>query len=313
MTGYLVRRLVSLVPVLLIVTFLAFLLASLSPGDPAIVVARQRNTEQPSAQEIADIRAELRLDDPFAVRYLHWVTGVVRGDLGTSFQGDRVLPALTTRMGATMQLAIPAFLLSTLIALAMGTISAVRRGSLVDHLSRVAALVGSAMPSFALAYLLIIIFSVKLHLLPVAGRESWKNLVLPVLTLGLGSGASLGRLVRSSLLDTLGDDYVRTARAKGLGERAVVVFHALRNSLVPILTVLGLRFGRLLAGAAIVETVFTWPGVGRYVVESIFNQDYPVIQGFVILTGTGFVVVNLVIDLLYARMDPRVLVGRTSE
>ena len=312
MTRYLARRVGALVPVWLTISFVAFVVASLAPGDPALMALRQRGPDPPTAQEVAQLRQELHLDDPLLVRYGRWVVAAARGDLGISFKGFLVLPTILDRFGASLQLAVPAFLLALAIALPLGVVSAARRGSPVDHGLRVASLIGASLPSFWLGYLLIIVLSVKLHLLPVAGRGTWRNVVMPALTLALGSGASLGRLARSSLLDTLGEDYVRTAWAKGLGERAVLVRHALRNSLLAVVTVSGLRFARLLAGAAIVETVFTWPGIGRLMVESINDRDYPTIQGIVLFAGTVFVVVNLVTDLAVARLDPRVRLGQAG-
>jgi ABC-type dipeptide/oligopeptide/nickel transport system permease component len=311
-TRYLARRVGALVPVWLTISFVAFVVASLAPGDPALMALRQRGPDPPTAQEVAQLRQELHLDDPLLVRYGRWVVAAARGDLGISFKGFLVLPTILDRFGASLQLAVPAFLLALAIALPLGVVSAARRGSPVDHGLRVASLIGASLPSFWLGYLLIIVLSVKLHLLPVAGRGTWRNVVMPALTLALGSGASLGRLARSSLLDTLGEDYVRTAWAKGLGERAVLVRHALRNSLLAVVTVSGLRFARLLAGAAIVETVFTWPGIGRLMVESINDRDYPTIQGIVLFAGTVFVVVNLVTDLAVARLDPRVRLGQAG-
>jgi peptide/nickel transport system permease protein len=226
--------------------------------------------------------------------------------LGTSFKGFPVRRVLLTRFWASLELAVPAFFLSLAIAFPLGVVSAVRRGSVLDHVARVVSLTAASVPSFWLGYLLIIVLSFKLHWLPVAGQGSWRNLVMPVLTLGLGAGASLGRLVRSSLLDNLGEDYLRSARAKGLSERAVLMAHALPNSLLAVVTVSGLRFARLLAGAAIVETVFSWPGIGRLMVESINDRDYPTIQGIVLLTGTVFVLVNLLADLAVTWLDPRI-------
>jgi len=308
-TVFLLRRLATLVPLLALVSFAAFLLTALSPGDPAMVVARQRSLDEPSASDLARIRQELNLDDPVPVRYLRWVGRAARGDLGTSFSGAPILPTLVERFGFTLALAVPAFVASIAVAVPVGVVAAVRRGSAADHASRLAALLGASMPSFVLGYLLIIVLSVKLRLLPVAGRGTLGHMLMPVATLALGSGASLARLVRSSLLETLGDDYVRTARSKGASRSAVIVRHAMRNSMLPVVTVLGMRFGRLLAGAAIVETVFTWPGVGRYLVEAIYNHDYPVVQAFVLFTGAMLVMANLAVDLLHTRLDPRVRLG----
>ncbi|MGQ0743826.1 MAG: ABC transporter permease [Acidimicrobiales bacterium] len=309
MTRFLLRRLAAAAAILMVLTVAAFGLTALNPGDPALALARQRFTE-PTAADVAEVRLELRLDDPLAVRYLDWLDRATQGDLGTTQQGAPVLGTLLSRFGFTLQIALPALALSLLVAIPVGTVAALKRGSGIDQFSRLGALTGASIPSFALGYLLIIGLAVKVQLLPAAGRGTLGHLVMPVLTLALGAGAGLARLVRSSLLETLGDDYVRTARAKGVSPRSVVV-HALRNSLLPVVTVLGLRFGRLLAGAAIVETVFTWPGVGRLAVESIYNHDYPVVAGFVLFTGALLVVSNLLADLAYTRLDPRVrLLGR---
>ncbi len=307
MARYVVRRLAYLVPIWLLISFFAFLLASLAPGDPADVLLRRRGDQAPSAADVARVRAELHLDDPFLVRYGRWVADAVTGDLGRSYRtGEDVLPALAGRFRVTAELAVPALLLGFLLAVPVGVVSAVWRNSAVDHATRVGSLVGASLPSFWLGYMLVLLFAVRYEVFPVAGRGGWQHLALPAITLALGAGASLARLTRASLLDSLGEEYVRTARAKGLRERTVVVAHALRNSLIPVVTVAGLRFGSLLAGAVIVETVFAWPGLGKFVVDSIYDRDYPVIQGFVVFTGTVFVLVNLLVDLLYVRLDPRV-------
>ncbi len=307
MARYVVRRLVYLVPIWLLISFFAFLLANLAPGDPADVLLRRRGDQAPSAADVARVRAELHLDDPFLVRYGRWVADAVTGDLGRSYRtGEDVLPALAGRFRVTAELAVPALLLGFLLAVPVGVVSAVWRNSAVDHATRVGSLVGASLPSFWLGYMLVLLFAVRYEVFPVAGRGGWQHLALPAITLALGAGASLARLTRASLLDSLGEEYVRTARAKGLRERTVVVAHALRNSLIPVVTVAGLRFGSLLAGAVIVETVFAWPGLGKFVVDSIYDRDYPVIQGFVVFTGTVFVLVNLLVDLLYVRLDPRV-------
>ncbi|HVM04215.1 MAG TPA: ABC transporter permease [Acidimicrobiales bacterium] len=309
MTRHLLSRLSSLVPIWLLITFFAFLLATAAPGDPALAVLNQRGVDPITAADLRQVRAELHLDDPFAVRYVRWLGEVVRGDLGTSFKGGRVLPLLASRFGASLQLAVPAFVLALAIGLGAGFAAAAHRDGVVDHLARLVTLVLASVPSFWLGYLLIIVLSVKLQLLPVAGRDDWRHVVMPATTLALGSAASLGRLVRASVLDELGEQYMRTARAKGLSDRDALMRHAARPSLVPVVTVAGLRLGRLLAGAAIVETVFSWPGIGRLLVESINDQDYPVIQGIVLFTGTVFVLTNLVADLICARIDPRIRLG----
>ncbi len=312
--GFLARRIASLVPVWLGITFVAFALANLAPGDPAELILGRELEQPPTPEQLEAFREEHGLNDPFLVQYARWTAGAATGDLGTSFRsGKPVLEELTSRLPATLQIAVPAFLVSTGLAIVVGIVSAIRRNSFADHASRVTALVGDSVPSFVLAYLLIIVFSVTLGILPVAGRGTWQHFVLPSLTLGLATTASIMRLTRSSLLDVLGEDYVRTAQAMGLPRRTVIVRHALRNALIPVITVAALVFGGFATGTVIVEYVFGWPGVGRFAVDSIFDRDYPVIQGFVVFTGTVFVIVNLVVDLLYLRLDPRVrLAGRRA-
>ncbi len=310
MTGYLVRRILSLVPIWLGISLFAFALATLSPSDPATLILERNQDEPVTPAQLEAFRDRHGLNDPFVVQYARWVGRAVQGDLGESFRsGKSVSGELLSRFPATLQVTVPAFAVALLVAVGVGVLSAVRRGSLSDHGSRIAALLSDSIPSFVLAYLLIIVFAVNLHLLPVAGRGTWRHLVLPVLTLGLATSASLMRLTRSSLLEVLDEDYVRTARAMGLPWRTVVLSHALKNALIPVVTLAALVLGSLVTGTVIVETVFGWPGVGKYVVDSIFARDYAVIQGFVVFTGTVFVVVNLVVDLLYVRLDPRVRLG----
>jgi ABC-type dipeptide/oligopeptide/nickel transport system permease component len=312
-THYIGRRLVYLVPVWLGISLLAYGLANLAPGDPAYIILRRQTGEVPSDAAVQVLRAQLGLNDPLPVRYGRWVIHAATGDLGTSYRtGEPVAQALASRFAATLQLALAALVLGTVIALPLGVLSAVRRNRPVDHISRVLALVGAAMPSFWLAYVLIIAFAVTLKALPVAGYGDVPHLILPALTLGLGAAASLSRLTRASLLEVLDEDFVRTARAKGLSERAAVLGHAVRAALIPIVTVVAMRFGHLLAGAVIVETVFAWPGVGKFVVDSIYDRDYPTIQGFVLFMGTVFVLLNLAVDISYVWLDPRVRLGGTQ-
>lgn len=307
MTGYVLRRLLALVPTWLGISFIAYVLAVLAPGDPAELILNARLDQPPTEQQLVQFREANGLDDPFLVQYGSFVAGLLRGDFGTSFRsGEPVLDELTARFPSTLQITVPAFALALLLAVLIGVLSALRRNSVADHTSRVAALVSDSVPSFVLAYLLIIVFSVQLGLLPVAGKGGWDHLVLPVLTLALATMASLMRLTRSSFLEVLGEDYVRTARAMGLRWRTIVFRNALKNALIPVLTVAALLFAGFVTGTAIVETVFAWPGVGKFVVDSIFARDYAVIQGFVVFAGTVFVLVNLVVDLLYVRLDPRV-------
>jgi peptide/nickel transport system permease protein len=306
-TRYLLRRLAYLVPVWLGISFIAFALANLTPGDPARLMLQRELGRQPTGDEVALARAEMGLDDPFVIRYGRWLGDAVSGNLGTSYRtGEPVLGALLGRFPYTLQIAILGLLGAVALALPLGILGAVWRNSPLDHLSRVLALIGAAMPSYWVAYLLILVFAVRLQLLPVAGRGTWQHLVLPAVTLGLAASASLMRLTRSEMLEVLGQDFVRTGWAKGLGARAVVVGHALRNALIPVMTVAGMRFAGLLGGAVIVETIFAWPGIGKFVLDSIFDRDYPVIQGFVVFMGTVFLLINLLVDLGYAALDPRI-------
>ncbi len=307
MRRYIARRILNLVPVLLGISLLAFSLSALAPGDPALRILRLQSDAPPTRAAVAKLRVELGLDAPFPLRYLRWLQDAARGDLGESYRtGEPVLRALALRFPATAQVAVVSTLLALVISLPLGVFSAVRRNAPVDHASRIWALVGASMPSFWLAYVLILMFSVGLRLLPVAGHGTLAHLVLPSVTLALGGAATLTRLTRSSLLETLGEDFVRTARAKGLGSFSVIARHALQPGLIPVVTALGIRLGHLLAGAAIVETVFAWPGIGKFVVDSIYDRDYPVIQGFVLFTGIVFVLVNLLVDLAYVWIDPRI-------
>jgi len=311
MARYLLRRLIYLVPVWLGISFVAFSLANLTPGDPARLMLQRQLERQPTAEEVARARDDLQLDDPFIVRYVRWLGDAMTGDLGTSYRtGESVLGALMDRFPNTLQITLLGLLLALAVALPLGVMSAVWRRSPIDHASRIVALLGASMPSYWVAYLLILLFAVRLKVLPVAGQGTWQHLVLPSVTLGLGASASLMRLTRSEMLEVLGQDFIRTSRAKGLGPRAVVVGHALRNALIPVTTVAGLRFAGLLGGAVIVETIFAWPGIGKFVLDSIFDRDYPVVQGFVMFMGTVFLLVNLLVDLSYAWLDPRIRLSR---
>ena len=259
------------------------------------------------------LRHELGLDRPVPVRYVAWLASAARGDFGTSYRsGQPVVAELTERFPATLALALSALAVGLLIAIPLAVLSASARGTVLDHGARLAALAGMSMPSYWLAYMLMLVFAVSLGLLPVSGSGELRHLVLPALTLGLGSAASTTRMLRALLLDEMGTDYVRTARAKGLSELRALTRHALRNALNPIVTGGAMRFGRLLGEAVIVETVFAWPGIGRWMVEAIYDRDYPAIQGFVLYIATVFIVINLAVDLSYRLLDPRVRVGAAA-
>jgi peptide/nickel transport system permease protein len=316
MGRYILRRLGYVLPVWVGISLLAYGLSNLTPGDPARIILQRQTGEVPSEEVVQELREQLGLNDPFPIRYGRWLLHAVQGDLGKSYRtGEPVLGALGSRFLATFEVASAALLIAVAVALPLGTLSAIRRDRPVDHASRLLALLGASVPSFWLGYVLIIAFAVALRLLPVAGYGDGdpRYLVLPALTLGLGAAASLTRLTRASLLEVLDEEFVRTARAKGLSERTAVVRHALRNALIPITTLTGLRFGHLLGGAVIVETVFAWPGIGKFVVDSIYDRDYPTIQGFVLFMGSVFVLLNLLVDLSYVWLDPRVRLGAARE
>lgn len=302
-TTYLLRRLLLTVPVLLGVTFIIFAMVRLIPGDPAQVIAG----EQATRETVEAVRKGLGLDQPIAVQYVRFLRDLLHGDMGTSTRSLRpVNRELADRFPHTIELTLAAMLVASLIGIGAGIIAATRQNRWPDTLSMLLALGGVSMPVFWLGLMLILLFSVKLGWLPPVGRGTWAQLVLPAITLGAASAAILARMTRSSLLESLRQEFITTARAKGLAEPLVIGKHALKNALIPVVTVMGLQFGTLLSGAVLTETVFAWPGIGRLIVEAILARDYPVVQGAVLLTALTFVFVNLVVDLLYSVLDPRI-------
>ncbi|MDC4204859.1 MAG: ABC transporter permease [Candidatus Manganitrophus sp.] len=303
MARFLIRRLLWSGPVLLGVLTLVFFLIHLIPGDPIDVMLGERAAEA----DRAALREALHLDDPILTQYGRFLAGVARGDLGRSLTSQRPVAGLIlARYPATLQLAAAALLIALLIALPLGILSAVRPRTAVDAGGLLFSLFGVSMPTFWLGPLLIILFSLKLDWLPVSGRHGIASLVLPALTLGLGMSAILVRMTRSSLLEIFPKEFVLTARAKGLPERRVILRHALRNALIPLLTVVGLQIGALLTGSIITETIFSWPGLGRLTIQAIQGRDYPLVQGCILAIALTYLLVNLLIDLLYAAVDPRV-------
>ncbi|MBS3948625.1 MAG: ABC transporter permease [Dethiobacter sp.] len=253
------------------------------------------------------VRKEMGLHRPIYLQYFHWLAGILRGDFGESFRTGRpVWEELTVRLPATLELALAAMLVSLVIAIPAGIISAVKQYSLLDNAAMLGAMIGVSMPNFWLGLLLSLAFSLQLDWLPVFGRGELRHLVLPALTLGTGMAAVTTRLARSSILEVLRQDYIRTARAKGLTETMVTNRHVLKNSLIPVITIVGLQFGALLEGVVVVEIIFAWPGIGRLLYDSIFARDYPVIQGCVFLIAVMYVMVNLLVDISYAWLDPRI-------
>ncbi len=314
MTQYLAWRLAQLVPVILLTTVAVFLMLRLVPGDPAVMFA---GPDAPP-EEVEAVRVAMGLNQPLPVQYLFWLQRVAQGDFGVSYASK--YPArdlIFQRLPATLELTIAALLFALAVALPTGIISALRNRSATDFGLTAFSSLALAIPNFWLGIVLIIVFALVLGWLPPGGRveftqdpqQALRFLLLPAFTLSLHLGAELSRFLKASLLEVLSEDYVRTARAKGLRERAVVLRHALRNSLVPLVTVLGIRFGRLLGGAIVIESVFGWPGVGRLVLQAIGNRDYTVIQGTLLLLVVGFVLINLLTDLLYAYLDPRIRLG----
>ncbi len=303
MIWYVLRRLTLVIPTLIGVSVAVFAMVRFIPGDPALAMAGPHATPQ----YVEQVRRQLGLDDPLYIQYWKFLGALLQGDLGRSTRTGRpVTIELGDKFPHTVELTMASLLIATLLGLPAGIISATKRYSIFDNLSMLIALLGVSMPVFWLGLMLMLLFSVSLGWLPSSGRGTLLHLVLPAMTLGASSMAFVARITRSSMLEVLRQDYVTTARAKGLRERRVIYQHALKNSLIPVITVLGLQLGILLGGAVLTETVFAWPGVGRLMVDSIQARDYPVVQGAVLLLAVSFVLVNLLVDISYAFLDPRI-------
>jgi peptide/nickel transport system permease protein len=303
MARYLVRRLLLTVPVLLGVATLVFALIHLVPGDPAQAMLGEGAT----IEEVSRLRGQLGLDEPLLVQYRSFLGGILRGDLGTSFRyGTPVTDEIRTRLPNTALLAVAAMAAAIVFAIPLGILAAVFRGTAVDHAAMTVALAGISMPNFWLGPLLAILFAVQLGWLPVSGTGSPAHLVLPAITLGAALSAILARMTRASLLEELRELYVLAARARGLSSRRAVLRHAFRNSLIPIVTIVGLQFGAVLTGTIITETIFAWPGIGRLLIQSINFRDYPLIQGCILFISVTYVAMNLLTDLTYGFLDPRI-------
>src|SRR6187397_881221 len=291
------------VPVLIGVATLVFSLIHLVPGDPAQAMLG----DGAAPQDIADLRTSLGLDQPLLTQYVSFLRHAITGDLGKSFRtGQPVTTMIVERVPATAELAIAAMLVAMVIAIPLGVVAAVRRGTAIDYGAMTFALAGVSIPNFWLGPLLAIVFSVELGWLPVSGRGALANLVLPAFSLGLALAAILARMTRASLLDELNELYVRAARARGVSKAAAITIHALRNSMIPLLTIDALQFGAVLTGGVITETIFAWPGIGRLLIQSIGFRDYPLVQGCILLIALTYVGVNLLTDLLYGVLDPRI-------
>lgn len=311
MALYIMRRFVAMIPVLLLVSVIVFSLIHLTPGDPATSMLG----EEATPQAVAALRAKLGLDQPIPVQYVKWLGSVLRGDLGRSIRSNQpVAEAIAERLPVTVELAILAIAISLLIAIPAGIVAAMRRNSILDAGSTFVALLGVSLPNFFLAILLILLFGVKLNWLPPFGYQpitqglggNLQRMILPAITLGTALAAIVTRMMRSSLLEVLDQDYIRTARAKGLGEGRMIRAHALKNALMPVVTIVGLQIGGLLGGAIITESIFVLPGIGRLLVDAIFQRDFPLVQGVVLFVSLAFLFSNFAVDLAYAYLDPRI-------
>nr|PZN72847.1 MAG: peptide ABC transporter [Bacillota bacterium] len=303
---YAARRLLLMLPVLFGVTLLVFLLFHLTPGDPVRAILGQE-AQGLSAEDIERLRHQLGLDRPWHVQYLDFLGRAVQGDLGRTFRGERpVAGEIAARFPTTLRLTVISLTAAGLVGVPLGVIAAVRRNRWADHLVTLLALLGVSMPTFWVGIMLMQLFALELRILPPSGTGTWRHMVLPSATVALASIAFIARMTRSSLIEALREDYVRTARAKGVAERRVVFRHALRNAFIPVLTTLGLEFGSLLGGAVVVESVFSLPGIGRLTVEAIKSRDLPLIQGTILFVAVVFSLVNLIVDLGYAGLDPRI-------
>lgn len=331
MAAYLIRRLLLTIPILLGISLIVFLMLHTAGGDPAVLKLGQNATPE----NVARLRHEMGLDRPLAVQYLDFLWHAIQGDLGRSYRSNApVLDDIVTRFPATVELAVAAMLIALVIGFTAGTIAGTRKHSFFDYSSTFVALLGVSIPTFWLGLIFIIVFGVWLRWLPLSGRvdprlgvdpssnfvvlealmrgnwvvfrDAIEHLILPAVTLAGWPAAIVARMTRASLIEVLGQEYIRTARAKGLSERMIVWRHAYRNALIPVITVIGLEFGALLGGAVVTETVFAWPGIGRRSVEAILQRDYQVVQGIVLMLGVIFVALNLLTDLIYALLDPRI-------
>ncbi|HEX2905995.1 MAG TPA: ABC transporter permease [Phototrophicaceae bacterium] len=334
MSTYLIRRTLESIPVIIGVSILVFLLLRLIPGDPAIAILGERASEE----NVAAIRERLGLNKPLPEQYAIWVGNLFRGDLGTSIRGNSpIANELAHRFPATIELALVAITLATVIGIPIGIISAVKRNSMIDTVSMFGALLGVSIPIFVLGLLLIYFFGVQMRVLPFIGRldsgieletrtglyvidailtgngealrSALTHLLLPAITLFTVPLAIIARITRSAMLEVLNQDYIRTARSKGLGERPVIITHALRNALLPIVTIVGLQLGTLLSGAVLTETIYSWPGIGKWLFDSIVARDYPIVQSVTLIVASIYIIVNFVVDVLYALVDPRIRVA----
>lgn len=303
MSKFLITRFLALIPVLLGISIFVFMLIHMTPGDPALLMLG----EQAPQEQLDNLRREMGLDQPLPIQYLNWLNRALRLDFGRSLRSNKlVVTEIVERLPATAQLALAGMVLSVIIGIPVGIISATRPNSLLDNIFMVGTLVAVGMPVFWQGLMFIIIFSVGLGWLPSSGRmEGIEYLILPAVALSTVSTATLARITRSAMLEVISQDYIQTARSKGLSERTVIYKHALRNSLIPVVTIVGLQFGRLMGGAVITETIFAWPGIGRMIVDAVRTKDYPLVQGGIMIFAIIYALVNLFVDILYTYLDPK--------
>ncbi len=303
-----------LIPILIVISLISFSLIHLAPGDPALVVLRAQGVQQVSQENLAQVRQEMGLDDPFLVQFGRWLVRTLQLDMGTSVRtGSPVSELIFSRLPATVQLTAVSLLMALLIALPVGMITAVKQHTYIDHAGRIFALIGASMPGFWLSLLLIFVFAVKLGWLPALGHGETKHLVLPALALSLGIAPTYARLLRSNMVEVLSQPYITAARAKGVKNQSIVIHHALRNALIPFVTVFGISLAHLLGGAVVIETIFAWPGVGKLVVDAILTRDFPIVQAFVVIAALLFVLINLLVDVSYRLLDPRIRLGESNQ
>ena len=315
MRQYALKRIALIIPTVLLVTIIVFTVMRLLPGDPALVILSEGDASF-TQEELEDLRRQLGTDRPIVVQYVDWIGGLVQGDLGTSIwrSGQPVTKLVGDRVFRTLELAVLAILIAVVFAVPLGVISAIKPDSVIDYFSRVIALVGISIPTFFAGLLVVLVLSRGFGWLPPLGYEDlwdnpWKNLqqmFLPALALGFYDMAFIARVTRSSMMEIIREDYMRTARAKGLGERIVLVRHGLKNAVLPILTISGWQFGRLFGGTVIIESIFKVPGIGTLLIETVFQRDFPTIQAIIIVIAVSIVIINLLVDLLYGLLDPRI-------
>lgn len=303
MWKYIVKRILTLIPVLIGVTLIVYLIMSLAPGDPAVTILG----DQATPEAIAQLREEMHLNDPVLIQYGRYIINILQGDMGTSYKTKKaVSEEISSRFPNTLKLSVVAVILSVALAIPLGIVAAVKQNTFIDGFSMIIALLGVSIPIFWFGLLLMLLFSLKLGWLPSSGNTYWYSIILPAVALGLHGIATIARVTRSSMLEVIRQDYIRTARSKGVPYGTVIKKHALRNALIPTVTVIGLEIGALLGGSVLTETVFAWPGIGRYMITSISGRDIPSVLGCIIVFTLCFSITNLLVDLVYGFIDPRI-------